>query len=1160
MALEFDRTIDAITQAAADNGYALSHYWLPWKRPAGMSESEAGSGGRVPTSEENETEPGLLILKPANPKLDLPEDRSPKPATAQRTVYIFLVAQTPALGMNRTQLANALNYESELRHLGLADLSIRAPRTEVDIVGPNNSGAASSLRAGLTEFVFDAPEAAGDDKISTVSIVGVTSTQVAADALNRSRPGAPSLKFFSFGEDTRVEVRTIESIFRSRSYASSRLAFLAETGTVFGADVQNASASHGAVILYYPRGISLLRNAQQEQKTPTDATSAALADADPYLHLSLKNPNIEDTILHFSPELTPYAEEAEWVALVRELKDRHVETVAISASNVLDQLFLAKNLHRDIPDARVVLFGSSDLLFARPGDNAPYIGALSETAYPLVALDPSSTRGHLNRFASFLAEEYYDAMSYTLWNGDPGALSLAGYGISSRDPYILRPPPLWITTIGHDGYYPLSIASLCGSDSEHLLPQIDSKTGSTSRCDNSAQDVNEILTSVLKPRLTYPALSWYVLCMLVTMLCTGHVLAMKMSSFWSPSMRDLAIEWSDEPRRRAVYMHIAVAMMLSMSIVTSLPVFCTYSLLGFSKMTTATATITLLSGIAAAFFTLRKTFPFLTPAASNAQGGAQRCGYRPNREEEKSLVSGMRLYRYFNWIASLAVVLIAAIWLGLCLDRTPGRPDRLFVGHFFSFRCLHPTSGVSPLLPILLVLLSWCLWAFFQTRRLRFSENSRPILPGNLEHRGTPTLLYVSDEQLGACTRASSPCLYENVTCLLITRQILARAMRGGSKYLNERLLAGYIFLFGLFVFFAPIRGLDRFLRKPFLTVTPYEFLVSVLFYPLLVIALTGSLRLLVVWVSLRTGLLEPLERSPLRFAFSRLTNLAWMTMLRQGGVLEYWRDMTRSNEAIRQMMHHSELRAAAAQHDTRAWPKAQAAQERLNAHLSSLVTLLDKRDPERVQPEVDGNFLFGNDLPLAHQQSYLNLMCAVECDYSHFSEALLSGVLLPYWTEIREELVEAEAPAGKPVAPPVEAAPAHIKLAEEFVALRYVSLIRAILISIRELMTFVSVSFVLALIAWNSYPFEPQQWIDWTFTALLIALGAAIVWVFAQMHRNAILSRVTGTQSNELGGAFYWRLATFGTIPVLTWLAAHFPSLGGSLTRLVGAGVQFSK
>jgi hypothetical protein len=213
-------------------------------------------------------------------------------------------------------------------------------------------------------------------------------------------------------------------------------------------------------------------------------------------------------------------------------------------------------------------------------------------------------------------------------------------------------------------------------------------------------------------------------------------------------------------------------------------------------------------------------------------------------------------------------------------------------------------------------------------------------------------------------------------------------------------------------------------------------------------------------------------------------------------------------------------------------------------------------------------NFLVGCDLPGERECRALNLMSAIECDYASYAKAILTDVLVPYWLHKQGTFVEAEAPGSsssdeEPKKPavgksggPSRSDPVYIQLAEEFLAIRYLSLIRSVLINLRFLMSFVSTAFVLALLAWNSYPFQPRRWVDWTFTIMLFGIGAAVVWVFAQMHRNSILSRITGTKVNELGSAFFVRLVAYGTVPLLTWLASQFPVISNGISKLLQSGL----
>jgi hypothetical protein len=186
-----------------------------------------------------------------------------------------------------------------------------------------------------------------------------------------------------------------------------------------------------------------------------------------------------------------------------------------------------------------------------------------------------------------------------------------------------------------------------------------------------------------------------------------------------------------------------------------------------------------------------------------------------------------------------------------------------------------------------------------------------------------------------------------------------------------------------------------------------------------------------------------------------------------------------------------------------------------------------------------------------------------IEQSYSEFCRLLLEDFLVPYWDLQRtgqvEDLIVPDKESDKSK-DSTTGEPSFLHLAEELIVVRYVALIRAVLINIRYLMLVVSMAFVLALVAWNSYPFQPHAFIDWCFTILLAILTLGFVWVFAQMHRNAILSRITDTTANELGWEFYVRIATFGAVPVLTWLAYQFPQIGGSLYRIIQPGLQVVK
>jgi hypothetical protein len=372
----------------------------------------------------------------------------------------------------------------------------------------------------------------------------------------------------------------------------------------------------------------------------------------------------------------------------------------------------------------------------------------------------------------------------------------------------------------------------------------------------------------------------------------------------------------------------------------------------------------------------------------------------------------------------------------------------------------------------------------------------------------------------------------------------------------------GFLGLLTWFAFISPINSLDHFLWNTSTLSSPYEILVGALFAPLIVVCLSGWLRIMFVWTALKRGLLERLENLPIRSAFSRLKVIGWLTMLSQSGLRDQYRDMARSIESMSQILHQPSLKGSVSE---QGWGELETSHALLLATISQLRRLAHATPAQRHK--------------LGEQEPGFSLMKDIERELAAFSRGLLANVLIPYWKNKRTGLVESEEVGEVPLkarrsatqvedphppmelrAGPASSEPAGIPVAEEFVAIRYLSLIRAVLADLRYLMLFVSSSFVLAIVAWNSYPFQPHLQVDWLYTFLLFLLGSGIVWVFAQMHRDPILSRITDTKANQLGWDFYLRVISFGALPVLAWLAYQFPEIGSVISKFIQPAVPVIK
>jgi hypothetical protein len=58
-------------------------------------------------------------------------------------------------------------------------------------------------------------------------------------------------------------------------------------------------------------------------------------------------------------------------------------------------------------------------------------------------------------------------------------------------------------------------------------------------------------------------------------------------------------------------------------------------------------------------------------------------------------------------------------------------------------------------------------------------------------------------------------------------------------------------------------------------------------------------------------------------------------------------------------------------------------------------------------------------------------------------------------------------------------------------------------------------------------------------------------------MSRDAILSRIANTDPGKISADFYFRIASFGALPVLTLLSSQFPSIGRFLFSWIQPGIE---
>ena len=117
--------------------------------------------------------------------------------------------------------------------------------------------------------------------------------------------------------------------------------------------------------------------------------------------------------------------------------------------------------------------------------------------------------------------------------------------------------------------------------------------------------------------------------------------------------------------------------------------------------------------------------------------------------------------------------------------------------------------------------------------------------------------------------------------------------------------------------------------------------------------------------------------------------------------------------------------------------------------------------------------------------------------------------------------------------------------LASEAIALRYVALIRYVMLQLQNQLSFLTGGFIFTVIALNCYPFQGENYFRWWLILIFLSIGTVVVKVHIQMSRDVTLSLLTDTKAGSVDANFYVRIVSAGALPVLTLIASQFPSVG---------------
>jgi hypothetical protein len=1173
LGLLFDRSVEARQQAAQRKGYVFDRAILPWDRTLRDLPTELDKRQKeIEEQVDRESYPGLLIFREglgiqqkyeyaqclgcfALDSGKAPPEHHPEP------LFVLIVGETPTGGVRTQQLVKAADIIEK----------IRGPLTDrnkpVLVLGPSFSGSLTSLKEQFSK-VAQLRSTAGTYVYSGM----VTDAQSMSSFLEANRDPAHTLHFASFQENDDYIRGQFVQFACANNYPPSQIAILSEDETVFGSQSSTSPTDSGlnacdthqfkgqglddVVQLHFPREISYFRSAYQKETAAQLPPDTKLPGAST-LHIDLEESrNNDDSVQPYSGAQMPPSQEAVMLGIASELQKHHVKFTLLYATDPVDELFLARYLRTRYPEGRVVVT-APDLLLAREEGGLLH-GVLGISAYALVPglsdrLCQSEGSGGTDKdrlFVSSLSVGTFNAMVALLSVQDaktklsaslpPGPY--AGYATpvldqSSKDNLSCQSKPLlWMTILGRDGFWPVVGIAPEGVTAKGWLEPIDyflAAARPTLRPAGQSVPPQGHATGKAKYGVAVPA-AWeiaYCLCLLLMVL---HIVLT-----WSGSI--LA-----EAEARAQFSRSLDWRGVSVVALGSLVLAAIFVTLMFTR-----APLEVWNGNLSNPLWL----PFLVfvPATLFDLAWLRR---QPTVAIAFLLSLLLTIgWHVIAWIPRETICSSGSVWsAAYCgVPRFQAWTEHQRLNFYWSSRLLHLTSGLSPILPVLLLLACGYWWMWQSLRGLLLVDLRRPRLPSAKDLIDVP--YPITEHEAEDLRLAAHPFVFTWWVWLCIVLVIVGTAITVMDRRHPVQTIEGKAYDWGYFLLLA---------------VTIAMFLGCLL-------------KLAATWFKCRQ-ILTGLDRLPLREAFSRMKRVSWQSLWNPGGntLRETFRLMSRAVENLTRLRSQMQDWSAPISDAARRKAIDQMGKiERTRGEMWEISGRLGCR--RNNQPTADGGssqkarFGFAemiaktsafpssiaagimarhrnanqrrNDLKL-----WMDKMKDLQEEMARMTACLISRVLAPMWNEEAAPIVSEDERFAKVKITPIQA------LAEEYAALTYVNFLVTVLLRMRVYVICAIGMYVFIVLSMNVYPFEPHAALQTLAIVLLVAMGVIVAFVYAEMHREAVLSRLTSKEAGELGWDFWVKLLSAGAIPIFSLLAVQFPSISQFFFSWLEPALQVAK
>jgi hypothetical protein len=1131
--LQFDRTLEAVQQAAQDERYTYDSSWLPWRSKGADSSGGSGWNNEVNGSAQREACPGVILFrrnmsaaKPDNCRAGPSAIPRPGDAPYQCGMLVFLVAEKPTSGLNRVEWDNTLHWIDNYVNKGRPDKVLR-------VLGPTFSGSLPSFVRALEDTNMYAGTF-NSTLLYSGRIRGCASWQWLKSELNPLPEASPSpttvklpVRIADFEENDALQTDRLYRYLEDRGHRLSEVAVLSEDETAYGglpdasnrATAQDAGAVAGQscspdyhgndrpVHLYYPRDISAIQSAYQEQSI-FSASSKTDSSGTPHTVLRPEEDSSTraetDTVEPFSGRNMALAQEAQLYGIVNTLETHGIRYVVLRSTNSLDYLFLARFLRRAYPTAYIVTMGS-DLLFAREVDSTEFRGVVSLSSFPLLPRGQDWTKQlesvpqHAHRvFGSYTMEGDYLAVRYLITDvgvtpaearsrndfKHPAKPDMPDYAPPFWDSPSGRSeesePATWLSVIGKDGYWPLAILKKTSGNSPRFSNlAVVTKNPNQKQTNSTNGQPRELLTL---------SSSWRFCCVLSLLGFGIHFFACRCG--WSRQDLGMFVQFTPwEGRRGPALIAAGWAIICSLLLILFLASCRLYGWL--SLMDRGWVWVMGLTTLVACVLTALELRWWNIPTRK------RRIDTRDveTRKEETSFKGKLHFSPIWVVLALVVVTLFGfAGWLTFDYSGADSS------GVTTAYRSVHLTSGVSPVISLIVMLAGFYWWFWHCLSGLALLGNGRPVLPRLTHLPGG--LSQVSDQVDASIQAVALPFPRMNRhTVILYSLPLLL------------------VILLGFVLQRAWMQAFDLVLHS--LENTAFNRILHVLLAIALYLILLESAQFYATWLALKRLLLA-LNRLPLRRTFSALQGLSMRSLWRLSG--------TSSRARYKVFSHQLESLL----------------------HLRNQLEAVESNNPSdlSIRHEVRAAWAYGwhfvqerskgPDLAMINDGA----AHAIRIRFCACAERILGDLIVPEWLAERTSLdlcVKPESKVGEPLA--LSGNPS-VMLGEEFLCMIYVGYLQNLLGRMRTMVLSIAGLFAAIALSVSFYPFTPRPTISLSLLVLLLFIGTVVGIVYAGLDRDSTLSHITNTEPGSLGAHFWIRIVSFVGVPALGLIVSQFPEI----------------